>query len=233
MEFYNVSALSGTPTANVANYKWQGSMIDSLFSYRKIVSALAGRSASDRHSMPHASIHPPNRGFTLIELIITITIAAILLGVALPAMQVFVENNRIKLTVGQLADSLNYARSEASKRRYPVSVCARTSDTSCAGGATWDGGWLVFTDDDGNGAIDGTNEVLRVVDSLPDHVTLGTSGFVTPSFVRYSSTGELNVSGRFKICNNRTGYENISRTIDVSAAGRANVDPNKYICSTL
>ena len=208
-------------------------MIDSVFAHKEIVSALVGRPAGERHSMPRASILPPNRGFTLIELIITITIAAILLGLALPAMQMFVENNRVKLTVGQLADSLNYARSEASKRRYPVSVCARTSDTSCAGGATWDGGWLVFTDDDGNGAIDGSNEVLRDVDSLPDHITLETSGFVTSNYVRYSPTGELNVSGRFKICNNRTGYENISRTIDVSAAGRANVDPNKYICSTL
>ena len=208
-------------------------MTTSLHSYMDGVPAIAGRPGADRHIGSHAAARAPTRGFTLIELIITIVIASVLLTLALPAMQGFVENNRVKLTVGQLADSLNYARSEASKLRFPVSVCARSTNESCAGGATWDGGWLVFTDDDGNGAKDGNNEVLRVVDSLPENITLLTSGFATPNHVRYSATGELNVSGRFKICSNRTGFENISRAIDVSATGRANVDPNKYLCAAI
>ena len=182
--------------------------------------------------MTQVSIFKSNRGFTLIELVITIIIAAILLGLAVPGMQGFVENNRVKLTVGQLADSLNYARSEASKLRFPVSVCPRSTDNSCSGGGAWSGGWLVFSDNDGNGAIDGDNVVLRVVDSLPNHVTLETSGFAT-SYAQYSSTGELNVSGRFKICNDQPGFESISRAIDVSGTGRANVDPNKYLCGAL
>lgn len=196
------------------------------------VPAIAGSSGGGCQFMPSAHVMTPSRGFTLIELIITITIAAILLGLAVPGMQGFVENNRMKLTVGQLADSLNFARSEATKRRFPVSVCPRSTDTSCAGGGAWNSGWLVFTDDDSNGVIDGINEVLRVVDSLPNHVTLETSGFAT-SYVQYSSTGELNVSGRFKICNNQSSFDSISRAIDVSATGRANVDPNKYLCGAL
>lgn len=208
-------------------------MTTRIDSYLDGVPAIAGRPGVERHFRPRAAVLTRNRGFTLIELIITIVISAILLGLALPGMQGFVENNRVKLTVGQLADSLNYARSEASKRRFPVSVCARSSESSCAGGAAWAGGWLVFTDDDGNGAIDGVNEVLRDVDNLPDNVTLVTSGFATSNYVQYSPTGELNVSGRFKICNDRTGFENIARAIDVSATGRANVDPNKYLCAAL
>lgn len=197
------------------------------------VPAIAGSSSGARPYCGPSPMLGRTGGFTLLELIITITIASILLGLAVPGMKGFIENNRVKVAVGQLADSLNYARSEASKRRFPVSVCpSNNTGTSCVGGAVWNGGWLVFTDDDSNGTVDGLNEVLRVVDPLPSQVTLETIGFAT-SYVQYSATGELNVSGRFKICNNEAGFENISRAIDVSATGRANVDPAKYPCTSL
>lgn len=183
------------------------------------------------HSAGHAS--PTSRGFTLIELITTLFIAAILMTIAMPNLAMFLENNRVKQAVGDLAADLNFARSEASKRRFPVTVCARASGNVCANSASWNNGWLVFADDDGNGAVDGNNEILRVVDKLPDNVTVETSGFATPAYAQYSASGESNVSGRFKICDSRTGYENIARAIDIAATGRANVDPQKYACSAL
>lgn len=198
--------------------------------------AIADRLGGNRHRLPRASVLSPYRGFTLIELVVTIVIAGILIAIAVPNMRMFVEKNRVKLAVGELATGLSYARSEATKRRFPVTVCARASDSSCSGGGTsWNGGWLMFTDVDGNGAYElaNENEILRVMNSLPLNVTLESKDFTTPTYLQFSAAGELNVNGRFKICNSEPGYENIARAIDVSAAGRASVDPASYTCSAL
>lgn len=56
------------------------------------------------------------RGLTLLELLIVITILALLLGVALPAMQDLIERNRLKTAAQALAEDLQWARSEAIKR---------------------------------------------------------------------------------------------------------------------
>ena len=91
--------------------------------------------------------HAPNRslpdcqsGFTLIELIITITIFGILLAIAIPNFTDLVRNQRIKAAAGDVYATLIFARSEAIKRNANVSVC-QASD--------WAGGWSIKTPDCG------------------------------------------------------------------------------------
>lgn len=200
------------------------------------VPVFVGRFGGNRHGLSRTAVSATNRGFTLIELVVTIVIAGILMAIAVPNLRLFVEKNRVKLAVGELVTGLNYARSEATKRRFPISVCARATDSSCAGsGTSWNNGWLMFTDADGNGAYETANgnEILRVMNSLPTNVTLESKNFVTPTFLQYSSAGELNVNGQFKICNSEPGYEKIARAIDVSATGRTSVDPATFDCSAI
>ena len=209
-------------------------MITNNLALRHGAPSFADRLGGNRLRRTRVPVPPPHRGFTLVELVATIVIAAILIAIAVPNMRMFVEKNRVKLAVGELATTLNFARSEATKRRFPITVCARASDSSCtAGGTSWNGGWLVFADADGNGAIDAGNEILRITSSLPQNVTLESKGFTTPAIMQYSSAGELSVNGKFKICNSEPGYENIARAIDISATGRASVDPATYTCSAI
>ena len=63
-------------------------------------------------------------GFTLVELMVTLTVLAILVGVALPSFRDMILNNRRTAIVNDLVSSLLLARSEAIKRGQPVSVCA-------------------------------------------------------------------------------------------------------------
>ena len=69
----------------------------------------------------------PASGFTLMELIITILVAAILTAIAVPAFDSFVKNDRDSAQVNSLAYSMNYARSEAVKRDLAASPSAHRS----------------------------------------------------------------------------------------------------------
>ncbi len=103
-------------------------------------------------------------GLTLIELLVTLAVAAILLLVAAPAMRTITENNLLTAVTNRLVATFHYSRGEAVKRRVQMTVCAaNTAATACSGGATWDSqGWLSFIDLDGDGTVDAGDTVLRV-----------------------------------------------------------------------
>jgi len=99
------------------------------------------------------------RGFTLMEVMITITVLAIVLTVGVPGFQGLIQNSRVAANTNDLISAMNIARSEAGRRGVAVTVCASTDGATCSGGATWDEGWIVFaTDEPGN--------LLRVWDGM-------------------------------------------------------------------
>jgi type IV fimbrial biogenesis protein FimT len=101
------------------------------------------------------------RGFNLIELMLGITVLAIVLGLGVPSFIDMIRNNRVISQANDTLTALNYARSEALKRGFRVSACPGT-DTACTGGTDWNAGILVFTDDDGTaGTIDGADAPLQ------------------------------------------------------------------------
>lgn len=156
-----------------------------------------------------------HQGFTLIELMVTISIAAILLGVAIPSFTSTITSNRLTTNANELVTALNLARSEAIKRGQHV-VVKKTS-------TNWENGWQVFVDIDRStsakeNVLDtGTDIELRVYSTLPASYTLrGNNNFV--NYVRYQPDGRSNNIGSFALCDgsNITG----AKLIIVNAVGR-------------
>lgn len=119
----------------------------------------------------HGHRNRSTAGFTVIELMVVITIVGVLAALAIPAFDDMIQNNRRTTTVNELLSNLMLARAEAAKRGQPVSLCGLTSGggTSCTGGTTWDYGWMVFVDPNGDGVIASAADILRqYVNSYPD-----------------------------------------------------------------
>ncbi len=81
-------------------------------------------------------------GFTAIELLITIAVAAILMAIAVPSLTQLVRNSELTSITNTLLASINGARSEAMKR----GGFAMVVPTGNGAGDTWRNGWVVFVD---------------------------------------------------------------------------------------
>jgi type IV fimbrial biogenesis protein FimT len=105
------------------------------------------------------------RGATLVELVVVLLVAALTLAQAAPALARWVQDARAFGLVAMLLADLQWARSEAIRRGTPVVVCARAGSVCGEGG--WEGGWLLFVDDNGNAQLDEGEHLLREAPALP------------------------------------------------------------------
>ncbi|MGQ0659059.1 MAG: GspH/FimT family pseudopilin [Chromatiales bacterium] len=127
-----------------------------------------------------------NGGVTTIELLVALSVLAILLTVAVPSFQNFIADNRLTAETNNLVADLQYARSEAIKRRIPVTACASADLIVCAETPHWENGWMIFTDVSGTaGERDGADELLRVHQPAHGDITIEADRIV----VRYLPTG--------------------------------------------
>ena len=102
-------------------------------------------------------------GFTMIELMMTVAIGAIVLVLAVPSFRYVTNANRIAAEINGLLGDLQFARAEAIKEGRTVTVCQSTTGTSCTSTATdWQGGWIVFSDPADVGVVDAGEIILRV-----------------------------------------------------------------------
>jgi prepilin-type N-terminal cleavage/methylation domain-containing protein len=121
-------------------------------------------SAIKLYMKKYRSLLKLSSGFTLIELMVTVVILAVILGVGIPSFSNLIGSSNTDSVVRRLSSSLAYARSEAVTRAEEVVVCASSNGTACnaANDTGWASGWLVYEDDDGDGVLDGTETILRV-----------------------------------------------------------------------
>jgi len=104
----------------------------------------------------------PQAGFTLIELMTVIVIAAVLAAAALPSFFDAIERNRIVSQNNELLATFSFARSEAIKRNGTVGVCALNAALTGCATDNWNRGWLVWADTDRSATFNAGDEVLRI-----------------------------------------------------------------------
>ena len=162
---------------------------------------------------------PVHRGFTLIEMLVTITVLAIVLGIGLPGLRDFILNNRQVSAVNEMVASLQYARTEAIARNRTVSLCPSSDGADCSGSSDWSLGWIIFTDETNFGVKDGTDEVLRHVDAVENMDFVSDDEIA--SAVSYRRDGRARGTGTFTLCDARGASH--GKKIEMDLAGRPRV----------
>ncbi|SEB14181.1 GspH/FimT family pseudopilin [Variovorax sp. YR216] len=139
---------------------------------------LVSRSSARRHVT----------GFTLIELITTVVVLAVLVGVALPSFRSFVINQRLRNASFDMMASLTLARSEAITRARTVSFTK--------GSTSWDKGWTVT---DGTAPVIQNQEAysgLSITDSASlGAVSYGKDGRAVTANTKFTVAPSVAISG--------------------------------------
>ena len=137
------------------------------------------------------------RGFTLIELMVTLAVLSIVLLVGAPSFENLIRDGRLTSQINQSIGLIAFARSEASKRTATtITVCGSSDEATCNTN-NWESGWLVMSDVDGNQTLDAGDELLRVGPPLTGGNTLRTLGFGNPGFIQFDAAGSPGSAGTF------------------------------------
>ena len=165
----------------------------------------------------------PAGGFTLVELMVTLAMSAILMTFAVPGFNELIKSNRLSSTANDLLSTLQYARSEAVTRKTAVTVCTSADsvsadDPSCDSTVNWQNGWIVFVDRNGNNARTtgaGSTETL-----LAAREPVGAAGLTlvgstdVAHAVRFVSDGTASGSGTIRLCDDRGAGKGKTVTIE-------------------
>lgn len=176
------------------------------------------------------------RGFTLYELIITLVVIGIVLSLGIPNLSEFARNSRITSTANDLHGSFLLARSEAVSAKAFITICASANATDAAAdcGGSFDDGWIVFIDLDGDLARSGAGEnVIRAFPPVPDDVSIIANGGATyfsfaPTGLGRGDVGAAAALQTARICDSRgnvaaAGGSSAARILVATPIGRATV----------
>lgn len=172
-------------------------------------------------------MHPPVRsaGFTLFELMLTLGLAAVLMGLAAPSVTEFVRSSRLAGGARDLVMDFGLARDEAVMRATRVTICGSSNLTNCAN-VGWDGGRIVFVDGGTAGTVDGGDVVLIRSRGPQGGVWTGASGVAAASVVSFQPNGRLTGVGRINLCIDGQRQ----RRVDLSRTGQATLNRTAIAC---
>lgn len=165
------------------------------------------------------------RGFTLVEMLMALTVGGVLMALTVPAMTGMLNTQKSTSAVNALFTSLNLARSEAIKRNARAVLCKTADGVSCTTHGGWEQGWIVFHDANNNAVLDPGEQVVLQQGAVSAGIRL-TGNLPVANYVSYSASGTAKLTsgafqaGTFTVCPATASSSDV-RQIVLSGTGRA------------
>ncbi len=180
-------------------------------------------------------------GFSMVELMVVMAISAILLGLAAPSFTTLVKKSNVTSAVNTFLADARFARSEAVRLGTTVTMCRSadsetgiTSGPTCANGADWASGWIIFMDQDRDGDRDYNadasldDRVLRRQGPISS-IDIEDQGGTTK--IKFAPTGRLvNATSAVTLTFGGSYDVSITRNVCVNVGGRARVETSDEAC---
>ncbi len=170
-------------------------------------------------------------GFTLVEALTVLAVAALLLVAAVPQYSDWRGARLLANEAERLAASMNFARAEAIKRGYRVNLCPSRDRQSCAVNGDWGGGWIVYVDRNRNGQVNDDEPRLRAEPGAPAAIRV-TANHPVAAYVSYTGRGNARLldgalqMGTFTWC--QSGQQ--ARKLVLANSGRVRLETASEVC---
>lgn len=164
-------------------------------------------------------------GFTLIEMMVTVSVAAILLSIAVPSFTTMIKNARVTSATNEFISALILARSEALKRNDNVSLCSSTDLLTCSQDSDFAKGWIIFQDCNRDGIINAGANNANCVNNSSEQIikvheelnSLSMTATNQESFISYRFTGR---SSNTTISVGENGSSRVYSRVRITRTGR-------------
>ncbi|URX61073.1 GspH/FimT family pseudopilin [Luteibacter anthropi] len=170
-------------------------------------------------------------GFTILELMATLVIAAILLAIALPAFKSGLRRSAVANAVNSIQADTQFARGQAASQHRFVSICRSTTGTACNAAASspfdYDAGWIVYAYDvtasGANQTYSSTASGMKILRYTPRNVGVSLRAS-DGNVVTFNQTGQFVTSGTrtqvsFTACARANNGDSTGSTAGLSQAG--------------
>lgn len=158
-----------------------------------------------------------HNAYSLVELLVALTILSILMAVALPGFTSHLQRTRQNIHIDEMLAALYFSRGEAVSRRTTISLC---DDIEKCSSKRWRGQLVIFVDSNQNGRLDDGETILRTVQISPPY-SWHWSNFRSQNHIAFKSNGMTHsLNGTFTLCRENTA----ERAIVINVAGRARLE---------
>lgn len=158
------------------------------------------------------------RAYSLLELLTTLGVMTLLMGLAAPSLTSQLQQSRQMDTINQMHAHLNYAREKATSSRSVISLC--TGRNTCEDTRTWQEQMLIFQDSNRNGQLDQDETLLKVTSINANHRWVWTN-FRQQKHMAFKPNGATDsLNGTFTLCETNQAI----RSIVINITGRVKLE---------